>query len=74
MPFVALAGMLYYAYSYPTLDGDTVKALFILPGVPAIAVCFGFAVETLGRRSPVAAGLAVTLTVCFSVSLAFGIA
>ena len=75
MPFVALAGMLYYAYSYPTVDGDTVKALFLLPALPAIAICFGFAVETIGRRSHwLAAGLAVTVTVCLAVSLAFGIA
>ena len=75
MPLVALAGMLYYAYSYPSADGDTVKALFLLPAVPAFAVCFGFAVETLGRRSRVVAVvLAVLLTVGLGVSLAFGVA
>ena len=66
LPLAALAGTLYYAYSYPSTDGDTVKALFILPGISAIAVCFGFAVETLGRRSrPLAVALAVVLAVCF---------
>jgi 4-amino-4-deoxy-L-arabinose transferase-like glycosyltransferase len=75
LPLAALAGTLYYAYSYPSTDGDTVKALFILPGMSAIAVCFGFAVETLGRRSrPLAIGLGIALAVCFSVSIAFGIA
>ena len=75
LPLVALAGTLYYAYSYPTVDGDTVKALFLLPAVPAFAVCFGFAVETIGRRSRwVAVVLAVLLTVCLGVSFAFGIA
>jgi 4-amino-4-deoxy-L-arabinose transferase-like glycosyltransferase len=75
MPLAALAGTLYYAYSYPSTDGDTVKALFILPGVAAIAVCFGFAVETLGRRSrPLAFVLATVLVVCFSISIAFGFA
>ena len=75
LPLVALAGTLYYAHGYPSVDGDTVKALFLLPAVPAFALCFGFAVETLGRRSRwVALGLAVPLTVCFLVSLAFGIA
>ena len=75
MPLVALAGTLYYAYSYPTVDGDTVKALFLLPAVPAFAMCFGFAVETIGRRSRwLAVALAVPLTVCLVVSLAFGIA
>lgn len=75
MPLVALAGTLYYAYSFPTVDGDTVKALFVLPAVPAFAMCFGFAVETVGRRSrAVAVVLAMLLTVCLGVSLAFGIA
>jgi hypothetical protein len=75
MPLVALAGTLYYAHAYPTVDGDTVKALFVLPAVPAFAMCFGFAVETIGRRSRwLAVALAVSLTVCLVVSLAFGIA
>lgn len=75
MPLVALAGTLYYAYSYPTVDGDTVKALFFLPAVPSLAMCFGFAVETIGRRSRwLAVALAVPLTVCLVVSFAFGIA
>lgn len=75
MPLVALAGTLYYAYSFPTADGDTVKALFVLPAVPAFAICFGFAVETIGRRSRfMTVVLAMLLTVCLGVSLAFGIA
>ncbi len=75
LPLVALAGTLYYAHGYPSVDGDTVKALFLLPAVPAFALCFGFAVETLGRRSRwLAFVLAPLLTVCLVVSLAFGIA
>jgi hypothetical protein len=75
MALAALGGTLYYVHAYPTVDGDTVKALFILPAVPAFAMCFGFAVETIGRRSRwLAVVLAVPLTVCLLVSLAFGIA
>lgn len=75
LPLVALAGTLYYAYSYPTTDGDTVKALFFLPAVPALAICFAFAVEAIGRRTrSVAVVLVALLTVCLGVSLAFGIA
>ena len=75
MPLVAVAATLYYAHAYPTVDGDTVKALFLLPAVPALAICFGFAVETLGRRSrPLAVVLGASLTVCLVVSFAFGIA
>jgi hypothetical protein len=75
MPIVALAGALYYAHAYPTVDGDTVKALFILPAVPGFAICFGFAVETIGRRSRwLAIALALPLSACLVVSIAFGIA
>ena len=75
LSLVALAGTLYYAHGYWTSDGDTIKALFLLPAVPAFAVCFGFAVETLGRRSRwLAGGLAVVLTVALAISLSFGIA
>jgi hypothetical protein len=75
MPFVAVAATLYYAHAYATVDGDTVKALFVLPAVPAFAICFGFAVETLGRRSRwLAVVLGASLSVCLVVSFAFGIA
>ena len=75
LSIVALAGALYYAHGYWTSDGDTIKALFLLPAVPAFAVCFGFAVETLGRRSRLlAGGLAVVLTISLAISFAFGIA
>jgi hypothetical protein len=70
----ALLAALYYAYSFPSPDSDTVKALFLLPGLPAFAICFGFAVDVVGRRSrALAAGLGVVLTVALAVSLAFGV-
>jgi len=75
MPVVALAGMAYYARGNPSVDGDTVKALFLLPAVPALAICFGFAVETTARRSRwLAVLLVVPVTVCLVVSFSFGIA
>ena len=75
MPLVALAGTLYYAFSYPTVDADTVKALYLLPAVPAFAVCFGFAVETLWRRSRwLGIAIVVPLAAGLLVSLAFGVA
>ena len=38
------------------------KALFLLPALSTFAICFGFAVEGLGRRSrPLAVVLAVLL-------------
>jgi hypothetical protein len=75
MAVTAVAGMIYYAHSHPATDGDTVKGLFLLPAAPALAVCFGFAVETLARRSRgLGIVLAALLVACLGVSLAFGIA
>ncbi len=71
-PLVGLAAVLYYATRGFRADGDTVKALFLLPAVPFWAVSFGFAVDVLverHRRVGVAA-LAV-LVPCLLVSLAY---
>jgi hypothetical protein len=51
MVLIALAGCAYYAYRYPAADGDTVKALFLLPAMPSVALCFGFATTVLAGRS-----------------------
>ena len=47
LPLAAAAGVLYFATSYPTPDGDTVKGSFMLTAVPAWAACFGFAFDGL---------------------------
>ena len=52
LPLAALAGVLYFATSYPTPDGDTVKGSFMLTAVPAWAACFGFAFDGLRSRVP----------------------
>ena len=52
LPLAALAGVLYFATSYPTPDGDTVKGSFMLTAVPAWAACFGFAFDEVRRRYP----------------------
>ena len=52
LPLAALAGVLYFATSYPTPDGDTVKGSFMLTAVPAWAACFGFAFDGLRRAVP----------------------
>ena len=74
MALTALAGAFYYARSAGSMDGDTVKALFLLPALPAFAVCFGFAVDVIRERVARAALLlAVPLAFCGVVSLLFGI-
>jgi hypothetical protein len=75
MALVALAGTLYYAGAYVSADGDTVKGLFLLPALPAFAMCFGFALDVIrGRSARAALVLAVPLAVAGIASLLFGIA
>lgn len=74
MAVAAFAGTAYYAHAYPTADGDTVKALFLLPAFPALAACFGFALSVIGRRSRWSAiAISVLLAACALSSLSFGI-
>lgn len=72
-PLVGLAAVVYYATRSYRPDGDTVKALFLLPAVPFWAVSFGFALDVLVERSR-RAGIVVgaVLAVCLLVSLAYG--
>ena len=72
-PLVALAAVVYYATRSYRPDGDTVKALFLLPAVPFWGISFGFAVDVLVERSR-RVGLVVLplLAVCLLVSLAYG--
>ncbi len=72
-PLVGLAAVFYYATRSYRPDGDTVKALFLLPAVPFWALSFGYAVDVLVERSR-RVGL-VTLAIlglCLLVSLSFG--
>jgi 4-amino-4-deoxy-L-arabinose transferase-like glycosyltransferase len=52
LPLAAMIGVLWFATSYPTPDGDTVKGSFMLTAVPAWAACFGFAFDGLRTRFP----------------------
>jgi 4-amino-4-deoxy-L-arabinose transferase-like glycosyltransferase len=72
MPAAALAGTLYYATRRVLVDGDTIKAMFLLTAIPAWAISFGFAVDVLVERSR-RLGLAVlaVLIPCLAVSLAY---
>ena len=74
VPFVGLAAVVYYATRSYRPDGDTVKALFLLPAVPFWALSFGFAADVLIERSR-RLGLVVLafLGLCLLISLSFGI-
>jgi hypothetical protein len=72
MPIVALVGTLYYSLGGPSADGDTVKAMFLLPAVPGWAISFGFAADVLAARSRHVAAIAFgLLALCGLVSLVF---
>jgi hypothetical protein len=45
-----LLGYLYFTVSYPTSDGDVLKASYMLTTAPAWALAFGFALDRLPNR------------------------
>ncbi len=51
MPVLALAGYLYFAIAYPTLDGDVLKPTFMLSALWAWALCFAWIATRLPRRA-----------------------
>ena len=58
LPGLGLLGYLYFTVSYPTSDGDVLKASYMLTTAPAWALAFGYALDRLpGRARPVVAGL-----------------
>jgi hypothetical protein len=60
-PVAAVASILYLAVAYPSTDGDTIKGTYALGAVPALALCFAFAVDVLARRRVVGVVLAIAL-------------
>jgi hypothetical protein len=58
LPGLGILGYLYFTISYPTPDGDVLKASYMLTTTPAWALAFGFAVDRLpGRARPVVAAI-----------------
>jgi hypothetical protein len=58
LPGLGLLGYLYFTVSYPTPDGDVLKASYMLTTAPAWALAFGYGLERLPRRiRPVVAGV-----------------
>ena len=54
LPGLGLLGYLYFTVSYPTPDGDVLKASYMLTTAPAWALAFGYAVDRLPGRLRVA--------------------
>jgi hypothetical protein len=55
LPGLGILGYLYFTVSYPTPDGDVLKASYMLTTAPAWALAFGYAVDRLPGRLRVAA-------------------
>ena len=69
LPGLGLLGYLYFTVSYPTPDGDVLKASYMLTTAPAWALAFGYGVERLPGRWRFAA--AVVLVASALASLPF---
>jgi Dolichyl-phosphate-mannose-protein mannosyltransferase len=69
LPLLGLAGFLYFTVSYPSSDGDVLKATYMLGTAAGWALGFGYAVERLRGR----VGLLVLalLGVCLLAELPF---
>jgi hypothetical protein len=50
LPGLGLLGYLYFTVSYPTPDGDVLKASYMLTTAPAWALGFGYAIDRLPGR------------------------
>jgi hypothetical protein len=58
LPGLGLLGYLYFTVSYPTPDGDVLKASYMLTTAPCWALAFGYALDRLPLRArPVVAGV-----------------
>jgi hypothetical protein len=55
LPGLGILGYLYFTISYPTPDGDVLKASYMLTTAPTWALAFGFAVDRLPGRWRIAA-------------------
>ena len=72
LPGLGILGYLYFTVSYPTSDGDVLKASYMLTTAPAWAVAFGAAFEWLGARGRfVRAALLVVLVVSAFLSVPY---
>jgi hypothetical protein len=72
LPLAGIVGMLYFTVSYPTPDGDVIKATYMLTTVPAWALAFGLATEYVARTR-FALVLGLILAVAALVSLRFAV-
>jgi hypothetical protein len=57
---------------YPKLDGDNMKALYVLDAAPVVAICIAYSLVWLARRGPLLRVLAIAaLSAAFVATIAF---
>jgi hypothetical protein len=66
VPGLGLLGYLYFTVSYPTPDGDVLKASYMLTTAPAWALAFGYAMDRLPGRARLAAAAVLGASVLAS--------
>jgi hypothetical protein len=71
LPAASLLGFLYYAISFPSPDGDTIKASYMLVAAPAWALAFAWAADSLRRRPVIGPAVLLVLTGSALLSLPF---
>ncbi|HWJ32109.1 MAG TPA: hypothetical protein VNR59_07200, partial [Gaiellaceae bacterium] len=54
LPGLGLLGYFYFTISYPTPDGDVLKASYMLTTAPAWALAFGYGLDRLPARGRLA--------------------
>ena len=76
LPLVGLASLVLYAWRYPSTDGDTVKALFLLPAAPRSPRRSASRSTWHGRTCPwsLRLGLGGLLAFALAVCAEFGVA
>jgi hypothetical protein len=71
LPAAALLGFLYYALAFPSPDGDTIKASYMLVAAPAWALTFAWAADSLRRRPVIGPAVLLVLAGSALLSLPF---
>jgi hypothetical protein len=62
LPALAILGYLYFTVSYPTPDGDVLKASYMLTAAPAWALAFGYGLDCLPLRVRLVAAVVLVVS------------
>jgi hypothetical protein len=71
LPLIGIVGFLYFTVSYPTPDGDVLKASYMLTTAPCWALAFGWAFAQITRNRLVLWSLSLFLIGCVVTDLGF---